>query len=176
VSVIPATNPGSSADRRGDLVRALNGDPATPERTPAPAVRPEFPRPADEPVEAEAPEFYFLRLEDWYTRWLGPTIERRLDAAGAGTLTWCPAWWAHPEVIARLEALWRAWEVCRDTDGEAPSRWFWQHCDPHLAILMDARVGPMSDCGPSAGHRKYRNTSHLPQHPAPAGYWGTDHA
>jgi hypothetical protein len=129
-----------------------------------------FPRPAGEPA-AEPPRFFFDRRQDWYTRWLAPTIERRLDASGAGTLTWCPQWWTHPEVIARLEALWRAWEVCRDADGESPSRWFTSHCDPQLAVLMDSSVGPMSDCGPT-GHRRYHRASHLPGETAPAGYWG----
>lgn len=120
----------------------------------------------------EAPSFFYRSVEDWYVNLLAPTIERRLDASGTGTLTWCPQWWQHPEAIARLEALWRAWEICRDADGEAPSRWFWQHCDPTLTALMDAKTGPMSDCTP-AGHRKYTNATHLPIDPAPSGFWGT---
>ena len=58
--------------------------------------------------------FLYTGVEDWVINLLAPTIERRLDASGAGTLTWCPLWWQHPEANARLEALWRAWEVCRD--------------------------------------------------------------
>ena len=122
--------------------------------------------------DEKVPEFVYRGVEDWVLNLLAPTIERRLDAAGAGTLTWCPQWWQHPEAIARLEALWRAWEVCRDTDGEAPSRWFWQHCDPILAVLTDAKTGPMADCKPDH-HRKYANGSHLPSEPAPDTYWGT---
>ncbi|SOD72924.1 uncharacterized protein DUF4913 [Jatrophihabitans sp. GAS493] len=120
----------------------------------------------------DLPEFLYRNVEDWFVNLLAPTIERRLDAAGTGTLTWCPNWWEHAEAIARLEALWRAWEVCRDTDGESPARWFWQHCDPMLSVLMDAKVGPMSDCKPTE-HRKYTNALHLPITAAPRGYWGT---
>jgi hypothetical protein len=123
--------------------------------------------------QAELPEFVHTCVEDWFINVLAPTIERRLDATGAGTLTWCPQWWQHPEAIARLEALWRAWEVCRAADGEAPSRWFWQHCDPMLGVLMDAKAGPLSDCKPDA-HRKYNNATTLPYDPAPLGYWGTE--
>jgi hypothetical protein len=119
------------------------------------------------------PDFVYSCVEDWFINLLAPTIERRLDAAGAGTLTWCPQWWQHAEAIARLEALWRAWEVCRDADGEAPSRWFWQHCDPMLAVLMDAKAGPLCDCKP-AEHRKYNNATGLPFEPAPVGYWGSE--
>lgn len=124
-------------------------------------------------MSTELPEFVYSCVEDWVLNLLAPTIERRLDAAGAGTLTWCPEWWRHAEAIARLEALWRAWEVCRDADGESPSRWFWQHCDPMLAVLMDTKVGPMSNCKPDA-HGKYDVTRTLPSTPAPQDYWGSD--
>jgi hypothetical protein len=115
--------------------------------------------------------FLYRSLFDWYTAWLAKTIERRLDATGTGTLTWCPRWWAHPEVNARLEALWRAWEVARHQDGDAPARWFGQ-LDQNLKILMDAKLGPMADCGPDT-HRRYANTRPLPGEPAPPGWWGT---
>ena len=59
-----------------------------------------------------------------------------------------------------------------DADGEAPSRWFSQHCDPMLAVLTDAKAGPLSDCKPDA-HRKYHNAVTLPCEPAPIGYWGS---
>lgn len=126
-----------------------------------------------EQEDKELPEFFYSSVEDWFINLFAKMIERRLDAAGAGTLTWCPQWWKHDEAIARLEGLWRAWEVCRDTDGEAPSRWFWMHCDPMLAVLMDAKTGPLSDCKPDA-HRKYQATTKLPYTRAPAGYWGKD--
>ena len=63
--------------------------------------------------------------------------------------------------------------MCRDADGVVPSRWFWQHADPMLAVLTDAKAGPLSDCKPDQ-HRKYRNATFLPFEPAPPGYWGTE--
>lgn len=91
----------------------------------------------------ELAEFVHTCVEDWFINVLAPTIERRLDASGAATLTWCPQ-----------------------------SRWFWQHCAPMLAVFMDAKVGPLCDCKPD-GHRKYHDTTGLPFEPAPAGYWGS---
>lgn len=120
---------------------------------------------------SQSKPFLYRSLPDWYTQWLAKTIERRLDATGTGTLTWCPHWWAHPEVNARLEALWRAWEVARHQDGDAPARWFGQ-LDQNLKVLMDAKLGPMADCGPDT-HRRYANTRPLPSEPAPPGFWGT---
>lgn len=121
---------------------------------------------------ADGPVLVYNSVEDWYRELLAPMVQRRMDAAGSGTLTFCPRWWAHPEAVSRLEALWRAWEVCADTGGEAPSRWFSQHCDPALAVLLDAKLGPLADCRPDQ-HRKYANTAHLPVVPAPPGHWGT---
>jgi hypothetical protein len=120
---------------------------------------------------SERKPFLYRSLFDWYTAWLAKTIERRLDASGTGTLTWCPRWWAHPEVHARLEALWRAWEVARHQDGDAPARWFGQ-LDANLKVLMDAKLGPMADCDPDT-HRRYANTRPLPGEPAPPEWWGT---
>ena len=49
----------------------------------------------------------------------------------------------------------------------------WQHCDPMLAVLMDAKAGPLCDCKPDE-HRKYNNATGLPFEPAPVGYWGSE--
>jgi len=61
--------------------------------------------------------------------------------------------------------------VARHQDGDAPTRWF-AHLDANLKTLMDAKLGPMADCGPDT-HRRYGNTRPLPDTPAPAGWWGT---
>lgn len=29
-----------------------------------------------------------------------------------GPLVWFAGWWAHPEAVAQLTALWRAWDAC----------------------------------------------------------------
>lgn len=53
---------------------------------------------------------------------------------------------AHPEVIARLERCGGPGGSARHADGEAPAGWFRQHCDPILAVLMEGKAGPLSDC------------------------------
>ncbi len=123
------------------------------------------------PAPAQQPPPLFDSLEDWYQQVLAVTVQRRLEAAQEGTLTWCPHWWEHPEGIARLEALWRAWEVCRFLDGEAPARWWWQHHDPIFAVLSHPKLGPFADCKPDK-HASGNVTQFLPIVDAPVGHWG----
>lgn len=61
--------------------------------------------PTTESSKDELPEFVYSFVEDWFINLFAPTIERPLDASGAGTPTWCPEWWQHLESIAPLEAL-----------------------------------------------------------------------
>lgn len=70
----------------------------------------------------------------------------------SGYVVWCPEWWKHAEAIARLDALWRAWEYYR-LDGRAGiSVWFLEHADPHMFELLDRR-GPFEYCGELGGHQ-----------------------
>ncbi|MBO1751320.1 DUF4913 domain-containing protein [Actinotalea sp. BY-33] len=50
-------------------------------------------------------------LATWVEQWLLPHYKRDLR-----THRWDPRWWEYTEIIARLEALWQAWEYQR-TDG-----------------------------------------------------------
>ncbi|MCX4091163.1 DUF4913 domain-containing protein [Nocardia sp. alder85J] len=65
---------------------------------------------------------------------------------------WCPSWWEHTEAVARLDASWRAWEYYRREADTGLSRWFIEHADPHMAVLMDPR-GPFRFCGVRQGHK-----------------------
>ena len=58
---------------------------------------------------------------------------------------WCPQWWRHAEAVARLEALWRAWEHLRQDAATGLSVWFRDHADHHMTILLDAD-GPFKGC------------------------------
>ncbi|WP_017972363.1 DUF4913 domain-containing protein [Actinopolyspora halophila] len=107
-------------------------------------------------------------VEEWVNGWLAPMIRRPLGTTAA----WCPHWWAHPEAVARLEALWRCWEAARLDGPMAMSTWWLQHADPHLALLTDPDRSPFASC--HDGHRD--ELAPLPTEPAPAGWWGeTDH-
>ncbi len=80
---------------------------------------------------------------------LAPVYRRQL---GHGR-TWCPTWWRHPEAIARLEALWRAWEHLRLDPATGMSVWFRDHADHHMGVLMDPD-GPLKGCGADTGHSR----------------------
>lgn len=102
------------------------------------------------PVTAEEPatELYFPTVLAFVTQHLAPTYRRSLSANSA---TWCPEWWKHAEAIARLEALWRAWEHLRLDPATGISVWFRDHADHHMAILLSAD-GPFKGCSPDKGH------------------------
>jgi hypothetical protein len=68
---------------------------------------------------------------------------------------WCPEWWQHPEVVARLWALWQA-RLQADEDAamrlDAVSDWWLTHWDRHTAVLFDSRIGPFRKCDRTLGH------------------------
>src|SRR3712207_4087321 len=69
-----------------------------------------------------------------YTRPVGP---------GNAHYRWAAAWWRSPEAVARLEALWRAWEHLRQNSTTGASVWWAQHDDHHMPILLSPQ-GPFA--------------------------------
>ncbi|WP_228837525.1 DUF4913 domain-containing protein [Nocardia amamiensis] len=65
---------------------------------------------------------------------------------------WCPEWWKHAEAVARLDALWRAWEHYRQDGATGLSIWFLDHADPHMQKLFDPK-GPFKYCSVRNGHK-----------------------
>jgi hypothetical protein len=68
---------------------------------------------------------------------------------------WCPEWWRHPEVVARLWALWQARLQADEDSGvrlDAVSEWWLGHWDRHAAVLFDPRTGPFRKCDRTLGH------------------------
>lgn len=105
----------------------------------------------DEPTaEASppAPETYYPSVDVFVSAWLAPTYRRELNNR---TRIWCPQWWRHGEAIARLEALWRAWEDLRRDPSTGMSVWFRDHADIHMAVLMNPE-GPFRGCRVGEGH------------------------
>ncbi|SEF16356.1 protein of unknown function [Streptomyces sp. 2112.2] len=94
---------------------------------------------------AASPQLVFSTVTDFVHDYLAPMIRRNL---AGGQLTWCPAWWRHPEAVTRLTALWRSWENLRLDPAVGISMWFLHHCDPHLRVLMDPDIGPLAACQP----------------------------
>lgn len=72
---------------------------------------------------------------------LAPTYRREVSPRGENR--WDPEWWRHPEAVARLEALWLAWEALRLEGATGMSVWWRDHADHHLAVLMSP-VGPFA--------------------------------
>ncbi|WP_330180669.1 DUF4913 domain-containing protein [Nocardia sp. NBC_01503] len=75
----------------------------------------------------------------------------RRDVTENRTRVWCRDWWMHAEAIARLDAIWRAWEHLRRDSHTGLSVWFLDHADPHMRELFDPE-GPFKFCSPVTGH------------------------
>ncbi|MEU7631883.1 DUF4913 domain-containing protein [Nocardia sp. NPDC049220] len=98
----------------------------------------------------------FPNVWDWVDGWFVKVIRRKLNPAAGKGLSWDPAWWRYPEVIARFQALHAAWEFSRASQSpSAMSIWWVSHLDSHLRIILDGDTGPMSLAAPDsvfAGH------------------------
>lgn len=105
--------------------------------------------------------------QTWMIEWLTPTIRRPLRSG----VMWCPQWWRHPEVVVRLDALWRAWEAARVEGGAGMAMWWDMHFDAHWAAIT-------SDCGPFAACKDRVHSdklTHLPFELAPENWpWASD--
>jgi hypothetical protein len=114
-----------------------------------------------------APPVY-ADVEGFVVGFLAPTIARKLVSGGRG-LTWCPQWWMHAEAIARLMALWEAWEALRLDGGTAMGTWWRDHCGPQLGVLMNGEEGPLHLCKPD---HHGGIPAPLKSAPAPPDWWG----
>jgi len=117
-----------------------------------------------ERATAKAPEFELRHptLEDWVTEFFAPTFCRSISPS----VRWCAKWWDHAEVISRLEALWRSWEVLRLKRWEGGVLWY-RDLDSHLPVLL-APDGPFAQCTPD----RHTPIKPLPVLPAPEGWFG----
>lgn len=135
-----------------------------------PSARPRLPAPPPDagagPSADAGPAPLFDSLEAWVNGYLAQIIEVEI---GPG-MRWCPQWWRHAGAIARLEALWRAWEHLRlSDDPTAVSVWWRDHADYHLTALMEGTRSPFRQCS-ADGHRD--DLQPLPVEPAPPGWFG----
>jgi hypothetical protein len=110
----------------------------------------------------------YAGVEAFVVGFLAPTIARKLVSGGRG-LTWCPQWWMHAEAIARLMALWEAWEALRLDGGTAMGTWWRDHCGPQLGVLMNGEEGPLHLCKPD---HHGGIPAPLKSAPAPPEWWG----
>ncbi|MGL5859199.1 MAG: DUF4913 domain-containing protein [Angustibacter sp.] len=86
---------------------------------------------SDSPAD---PPLYYRSVDEFVREWLRHVYKRRVDGRRR---VWAADWWRYPEAIARLEALWRAWEHLRLDPATGVSVWWRDHADHHLAVLFD---------------------------------------
>lgn len=90
------------------------------------------------PGAGQAPRLYYGSTAEFVREYLRHVYKRKID--GNRTF-WSLRWWASDEAIARLEAMWLAWEHLRLDPATGPSVWWRDHADPHMAVLLSS-VGP----------------------------------
>lgn len=89
---------------------------------------------------AAAPRLYYGSTNEFMREYLRHVYKRKIDGRHA---FWSPQWWKSDEAIARLEALWLAWEHLRLDTTTGASVWWRDHADPHMGILMSS-TGPFA--------------------------------
>lgn len=106
--------------------------------------------PGDDDQEEAAERIdYRAAFLDWFDEHFN-TVEVSGDRERA---PWCPEWWLHPEVVARLWALYLAWINVEASESVAAlSDWWLNHWDRHRAILFDGQTGPFRECDAGRGH------------------------
>lgn len=92
-------------------------------------------------------------LRDWVNHLFLPVYGREIST----TRPWCAQWEQHPEAVARLHALWLAWQQLTDVEAglSGPSTWHRDHCDQALVHLR-APDGPFAACTTSANRPNHR--------------------
>ena len=95
-----------------------------------------------------APECYYGSLGE-FAGWLLDVYRRSTRGQAR---VFCPQWWKHPEAIARMDALWRAFEQLRQDPGTGMSVFWRDHADHHMSVLLDGD-GPFKGC--EEGHSEH---------------------
>ncbi|MGW1539779.1 DUF4913 domain-containing protein [Streptomyces sp. NPDC002309] len=92
-------------------------------------------------------------LSDWVNHLFLPVYGREVSTSRP----WCARWHEHPEAVARLHALWLAWQQLTDTEAglSGPSTWHRDHLDQTLAHLR-APDGPFAACTTNANRPNHR--------------------
>lgn len=90
-------------------------------------------------------------LATWVNALLLPVYGRETRSSSP----WCPRWWEHLEAVARLHALWLAWQELTDPAAGAvgPAVWHRDHLGPAMAELRDP-AGPFAGCKEGAHRAK----------------------
>ena len=92
-------------------------------------------------------------LSDWVNYLFLPVYGREIST----TRPWCDQWHKHPEAVARLHALWLAWQQFTDVEAglSGPSMWHRDHLDQAL-VQLRAPDGPFAACTTSPTRPNHR--------------------
>ena len=96
---------------------------------------PNPPVPAADLIYESPDDFYLSALSPWYARDLHDAHR------------WCVRWREHPEAVAKVEALWRAWERCNQDRGTGLAVWWANYADPTMERLLEPK-GCFAGCNP----------------------------
>ncbi|MFD1660199.1 DUF4913 domain-containing protein [Streptomyces caeni] len=92
-------------------------------------------------------------LTAWVNHLLLPVYGREITTSRP----WCHQWHEHPEAVARLHALWLAWQQFTDVEAglAGPSVWHRDHLDPTW-LQLRAPDGPFAACTTSPNRPHHR--------------------
>lgn len=99
----------------------------------------------------EQPETEYHDVGEFVHNYLTGLYQRQVT--DINDTVWCPEWWRHKEAVARLEAVWRAFEFYRQDPTTGMSIWLLNHADKHMAVLFDPK-GPFKYCSVRHGHKE----------------------
>lgn len=120
----------------------------------------------DEEPANEEPELYFGSVDEFVRGFLLPNYKRRVDGQ---RVMWAAEWWKYAEAVARLDALWRAWEHLRQDAQTGMSVWFRDHAEHHMSILLSTD-GPFAAAGEGEDRENTNEKGEpLPYAPPPEG-------
>ncbi|MFE4482090.1 MULTISPECIES: DUF4913 domain-containing protein [Streptomycetaceae] len=123
------------------------------------------PDPGSEDAPEAAPPLFILamggaqyaaelaELSFWVTHILLPVYGREIGS----TRPWCAKWHEHPEAVARLHALWLAWQqlTAAEAGQGGPSTWHRDHLD-HAIAQLRSPDGPFAACTTSPSRPAHR--------------------
>jgi hypothetical protein len=105
---------------------------------------------------------------DQLEMWINDVFLDLIEQTHSNRLRWCPNWWEHPEMVARLWTLYLGWtQVINDGSALDFSLWILDHLDRHCERLFRAD-GPASACNQfERGHTPPRERTIFAKRPKP---------
>ncbi|MEU6416018.1 DUF4913 domain-containing protein [Streptomyces spiralis] len=145
---------GEAGDGEGSVAALAAAEPGGPQQGPASI----FILVLDGTAYAEE----LAALASWVHDLLLPVYGREITTGRP----WCQHWQEHPEAVARLHALWLAWQQLTDVEAglTGPSTWHRDHLEPTL-LQLRTPDGPFGACTTSPTRPNHR----LLASPEPAG-------